>query len=340
MSLLGDALLDVPDDLVAVLRGDQGSHFGALLQARGHLDLAQTLDHFRHQRIGRIADRDENRDRHAAFTGGAVSGRDGSIGSEIHVGVGEHDHVVLGAAKSGHALSCLGAGLIDVASDGRRTDERHGGDVRMGEDPIDCHLVAVDDIQHPIGESRLHEEFRTEVGRRGILLGRLEHEGVSAGDGDRVHPHGHHRRKVERGDARHDADGLADRIGVDRARHVLVVLTLDQLRDTAGKLDHLEAALHLALGVAEHLAVLRNEKSGDVVLVLLDEVAEGEEDRSAAGKRDVLPCVPSAARRGNGGIDVIGGGHGNTTLNETGCGVVDVTQRASSRRTPCCRSSE
>ena len=41
--------------------------------------------------------------------------------------------------------------------------------------------------------------------RRGIALGRLQDEGVAAGHRDRKHPHRHHGREVERGDAGDDS---------------------------------------------------------------------------------------------------------------------------------------
>ena len=76
-----------------------------------------------------------------------------------------------------------------------------------------------------------------------ILLGRLQHERVAAGDRDREHPHRHHRREVERRDAGADADRLALRPAVDAGADVLAELALQQLRDAAGELDDLDAAV-------------------------------------------------------------------------------------------------
>ena len=42
----------------------------------------------------------------------------------------------------------------------------------------------------------------------------LQHEGVAAGDGERPHPHGHHRWEIERRDPGDHAEGLADRTDV------------------------------------------------------------------------------------------------------------------------------
>ena len=65
-------------------------------------------------------------------------------------------------------------------------------------------------------------------------------------DGDRVHPHRHHGREVERRDAGAHAERLAEGEDVDAGGDLVGVVALEQLRDAAGELDHLEAALHLA----------------------------------------------------------------------------------------------
>ena len=49
----------------------------------------------------------------------------------------------------------------------------------------------------------------------GILLGRLQDERVPAGDRVREHPHGYHRREVERRDPGHHAERLPEREHVD-----------------------------------------------------------------------------------------------------------------------------
>jgi hypothetical protein len=51
---------------------------------------------------------------HAAFTGRAVAGANEGIDGLIHVGVGHHDHVVLGAAEALHALAGGTPAAIDV----------------------------------------------------------------------------------------------------------------------------------------------------------------------------------------------------------------------------------
>ena len=74
-----------------------------------------------------------------------------------------------------------------------------------------------------------------------------------------------------------DAERLADRVHVDLGRDVLAEAALEQVRDAAGELDHLEAAGHLAERVRQHLAVLGGDQRGDVLLALVHQLAEREQ---------------------------------------------------------------
>ena len=79
----------------------------------------------------------------------------------------------------------------------------------------------------------------------------------------REHPHRHHRREVERRDAGHDAERLADLVDVDAARDLLAEAALEQVRDAARELEVLEAAGDLAERVRRDLAVLGGQERGD-----------------------------------------------------------------------------
>ena len=144
-----------------------------------------------------------------------------------------------------------GGPLVDVLRDRGRADERDRLDVGVVEQRVDGHLVAVDDVEDTVGQPGLGVQLGDQVGRARVALARLEHERVAAGDGDRVHPHRHHDREVERRDAGDDAERLAERVRVDAAGDLVVELALEQLRDAAGELDDLAAAHHLAAGVVD-----------------------------------------------------------------------------------------
>ena len=252
-------------DLVAVLARDERAHLRVRLEAVADLHLRQPLLDRADQVVGRVADGDEHRDRHAALAGRAVAGADGRVGGHVDVGVGEHDHVVLRAAERLHALAVLRAGLVDVARDRRRADEADRGDLGMLEHRVDRDLVAVHDVEDAVREAGLLQQLGGQHRGGRVLLGRLQHERVAAGDRGRPHPHGHHRREVERRDAGDDAERLADRVDVDPGRGLLRVAALQQLRDPAAELDHLEPARDLALRVGEDLAVLEREQAREVV---------------------------------------------------------------------------
>ncbi len=54
------------------------------------------------------------------------------------------------------------------------------------------------------------------------------------------------------------------------------------MRDTAGKLDHLDATLNVAFGVGNRLAVLAREHFSETVCLLRDQFEEFEEHAGAA----------------------------------------------------------
>ena len=72
-------------------------------------------------------------------------------------------------------------------------------------------LAAMNQVQHAGGQAGFVQQFDDARGRERNFFGRLQHEGVAAGDGERIHPHRHHGREIERRDARAHADRLANR---------------------------------------------------------------------------------------------------------------------------------
>ena len=152
--------------------------------------------------------------------------------------------------------------------------------------------------------------IRSATIKRGARVGgrRLEHKGVARGDRHREHPHGHHDGEVERRDAGDHAQGLAQGPVVDAGGDLLGVVALEQLRHAAGEFDDVDAALDLALGVGEHLAVLQRDGLGQRVLVLVEQAQE-------------LVHQPRAADRGHvgpGGEGGLGGGHSSVHIGHVG----------------------
>ena len=110
------------------------------------------------------------------------------------------------------------------------------------------------------------------------------------------HPHGHHGREVERRDARHDTQRLADLVDVDARARLLAVRALHEVRDAARELEVLEAAGDLAQRVRRHLAVLRGEQRGELPAVMVDQVPDAEQDVGALRERRGAPGRERAGR--------------------------------------------
>ena len=156
------APLDVARHLVAVLAGDERAHLVAVLAGRADLDVGDAVLDLGDQVVGDGLAGEHDRDGHAPLAGRAVGGADRGVGGHVEVGVGQHEHVVLGAAEGLHALAVLGAGLVDVLGDRRGADEADGLDVGVLEQAVDGHLVAVDDVERAVGQTGLLQQFGDE----------------------------------------------------------------------------------------------------------------------------------------------------------------------------------
>jgi hypothetical protein len=167
----------------------------------------------------------------------------------------------------------------------------------MVEDRVDHFLVAVDDVEDAVGKARFLHQLGEANGNARVALGRLQDEGVAAGDRHSEHPHRDHRRKVERRYAGADAERLAHRIDVDAGAGADGVLALQRLRDSAAKFDDLEPSLNVALGVGNDLAMLGAERVRQLVHVRFDQFLELEHDAGAALR----------VGRGPGGLGGFGG---------------------------------
>ena len=93
---------------------------------------------------------------------------------------------------------------------------------------------------------------------------------VAAGDRQRKHPQRHHGREIERADAGAHAERLAHGGAIDAGADVAAELALQQVRNAAGELDDLQAALHGAVGVGQRLAVLGGDDPRELGAVLLE----------------------------------------------------------------------
>ena len=167
----------------------------------------------------------------------------------------------------------------------------------MLEEHVDRFLVALHDIEHALGQPGLRKQTGQKQGSRWVALGRLQDEGVAAGDRERKHPHRDHHRKIERGDPRAHAQRLAQGEVVDAAPHVVAELALEQLRHAAREFHHFDAAQHFASGIAEHLAVLAGDDAGELVVVRFQQLLELEHHPGPAQRRPFTPGREGRVRR-------------------------------------------
>jgi hypothetical protein len=119
---------------------------------------------------------------------GPVAGADQGVDRLVHVRVGHHHHMVLGAAEALHAFSRGASARIDVLGDRGRTDEADRLNVGIIEDGVDRLLVAVDDVEDARRPARLDEDFAEPHRHAGVALRGLEDESVAAGDRRRQLP--------------------------------------------------------------------------------------------------------------------------------------------------------
>ena len=275
-------------------RRDDRAHVRALLVAGADGQAAGALGERGDEPVRRLlADGDDGGDGHAALAGAAVGGGGDGVGGDVEVGVGQDDGVVLRAAERLHALAvgvavswtCLAIGVEptkDTASISRVREQR-----------VDRLLVAVDDLEGAVGQPGLAASSRAQEQRRArVALGRLEDEGVAARERDREHPHRDHAGEVERRDAGDDAERLALARRVHARGDLLGRLALHQVRDAAGELDDLEAALDLAARVVERLAVLGGDGRGELAGARGERLAETRRARSC-----VWPATSGSSRR-------------------------------------------
>ena len=95
-------------------------------------------------------------------------------------------------------------------------------------------------------------------------------------------------------------------MAVDAHADVLGDLAFQQLRRTAGELDHLETARHLAAGVGDDLAVLGADDHGELLGMGLDEVAQAVQEPRAVQRRRRRPSRERSAGGCDSGIDLGG----------------------------------
>ena len=184
--------------------------------------------------------------------------------------------MVLRTAERLHALPVGRAVRVDVARDRGRADEAHRADVRVLEDRVDRHLVALDDVEHAVGQAGVGEQPASTSAARVLL------EGLRM----KVLPHAIAFAHIQIGTIAGKLNGVmpattpaADGSRTRRRRWTPARRSRPSADAGCRRvLDILEPALHLAHRVRDDLAVLRREHRGDVDLADLEQLADPEHD--------------------------------------------------------------
>ena len=157
LGALGDSLLDIPGDPVAVLGADERSDLDARLVTGTHDHLCRRVAQLVEECVRRPADRHRNRTRKTPLARIAERRVEDRGHGQVRVGVG-HDHdVVLGAAERLNPLAACGRGLVNVSCDRRRTNKRDRGDLRMPQQSIHRLPRPMHHIEHPFGKAGFQE---------------------------------------------------------------------------------------------------------------------------------------------------------------------------------------
>src|SRR5690554_1377188 len=172
----------------------------------------------------------------------------------------------------------------------------------------------MNDIENALGQAGLDRQLRQPDRHGRVALGGLENKGIARGDGRREHPERDHRGKVERGDARADADWLAHGIHVDPRPGPVGELALEQMRRTGGKFGHFQTAQDIAPGIVHGLAVLGAEQFGQFLHVAIDQRHKVEEDAGPALRVGGSPLGLRGSGRGDCGIEISLGGQRDASL--------------------------
>lgn len=230
------------------------------------------------------------RARHATLARTAKRGFDDAARGIFHVRVRHEDDVILRAAVGLHPLAVLRPHFVNVPRNRRRAHERNRLHLRMGEQRLHDLASALHEVQHPFREAGLLQQLCDLDRRERNFLARFEHKRVSAGKGHRIHPQRlAHAGKVERRDARANAQRLAQRLAINPTRDVLEHLPHQQRRHAARKLDHLDAALHVPARLGERFAVLAGVAPHQLVEVFFEQLPELEQNARALDRRRFHP---------------------------------------------------
>jgi ParB family chromosome partitioning protein len=271
--------------------------FGELDQLRHHLVVGLLLD-------------EQTRSGAAALAVVEVNRRGRSDRRGLEVGVVEDDVGRLAAELERDALQVAGRRPHDLVTDFGRAGERDLVDVGMRGDRRACGLAeSGDDVDHAGRDAGFLEQLAEAQRRERRLLGRLEDDGIAAGQGGAELPGGHQQREVPGDDLPDDADRLAQRV-VQHAharRRDRDGLAFDLGRPTGVVAEVVDDERNVGdARDADRLAIVERLELRELLGVGLDQVGQLPDRAAALGRGHAAPrtALEGAPRRAHGAIDV------------------------------------
>ena len=256
---------------------------------------------------GLIARDHADRPRQAALAGRAEGRSHDRRHRALQIGVLGDDHRVLGAAERLDAFAGLGRTGCDQPGGAGLADERDRVDAVVVEDRLDRLAPAVDEVHDARREDLLIvDQLADPLGGAGVALRGFEDEGVTAGDRVGEEPERDHRGEVEGRYGGHHAHWLAHHLHVEAGCDALQRLALEQVRNPGRRLDRLDAAADLTVGVGERLAHVGGDQRGELRPVPDECVAESQYSPGPFLRRDLAPAGLGGAGGLDGGVDVTG----------------------------------
>ncbi len=203
--------LDVVENLLLVLPGDERTHFRVAIERIPELDARRFLRQgVQHPTVNGTFD-EQARPCRADLSLIRERAEQRTVDRRVEIRIGEHDVRILAAQLDRHPLDRVGSSLdhetsgVDAAGKGNLVDARVGD-----ERPAGGRTVASDDVDDPGGQVELLQQLgEHQRGHRG-LLGRFEHRRASRRKRRRQLPGGHQDRVVPRNDLSDDTHRLAD----------------------------------------------------------------------------------------------------------------------------------
>ena len=281
-----DGLFHVAVHLVQVVFADERAGLGVFVKRTAQADEFGAADEFVDDLIvNRLFD-DQTSTGRAHLAGVQEDRGECVVDCRFEISVGKDDVGVLPTQFQGDLLHGRSGSGHDDAAGFETTSERHEVHLRVFRH-FGTHGATRtgDEVCDTGRKPRLVKGIHEPHGGLGSQLGRLEHEGVSSGDGRSDLPGCLQQREVPRGDERAHAHRFGDDAAGDgrvaRVNHAARVL-VSQACEVAEDVDDV---VHVLLGLDEALARVLGFHAGDLVFVALADVGQTVDNGAAFGCR-------------------------------------------------------